>query len=101
MPSKAEQETIATFSEESGEAAEIYTHNPTLKKKLAHMAAEYPQEVQRHPTQYDPAEGGGRYIVSREWVLRALKGIKPKRKASAAQYAAWSKHIKTLRERKE
>ena len=101
MLSRAERETIVTFSEEPEEAAEVYTHNPALKAKLARMAAEYPQEVKRHPAQYDPAEGGERYIVNREWMLRALKGMRPKRKASAAQYAAWSKHIKALREKKE
>lgn len=90
--SKAEQETIVTFSEETGEAAEIYTHNPTLRAKLAYMAAEHPQQVQWHPKQYDLTEGGERYIVSREWILRALKGIRPKRKASAAQYAVIKKH---------
>lgn len=49
MLSRAERETIVTFSEELEEAAEIYTHNPTPRAKLAQMAAKYPQEVQRHP----------------------------------------------------
>lgn len=78
MLSRAERETIVTFSEEREEAAEIYTHNPALRAKLAYMAAEYPKEVRWHPKQYDLAEGGERYIVSREWVLRALKGMRPR-----------------------
>ena len=88
MLSRAERETIVTFSEEPEEAAEIYTHNPTLRAKLAYMAAEHPKEVRWHPKQYDLAEGGERYIVSREWVLRALKGMRPKKQLSTAQLEA-------------
>ena len=97
MLSRAERETIITFSEEPKEAAEIYTHNPALKAKLARMEAEYPKEVQRNPRQYDQAEGGERYIVSREWVLRALKGIRPRaeRHITERQREALAKGRKT------
>lgn len=88
MLSKEERKTVITFSEDKEEAAEVYTHNPILRARLAYMAAMYPQEVRWHSTQYDLAEGGERYIVSREWMIRALKGIKPERQPSAARYTA-------------
>ena len=42
---KYEQETIINFNEEEA-TAEVYTHNPVLKRRLKMMAARYPEDVQ-------------------------------------------------------
>lgn len=42
---KYEQEMIINFNEEEA-TAEVYTHNPVLKRRLKMMAARYPEDVQ-------------------------------------------------------
>jgi hypothetical protein len=83
---KYEMETITNFTEDSTDTAEICTFNQRLKKHLARLAADHPEEVQLHPRQY--ADGSVRYIVPQKWLLNTLCKIREPRKATEAQRAA-------------
>lgn len=83
---KYEMETITNFTEDSTDTAEICTFNQRLKKHLARLAADHPEEVQLHPRQY--TDGSVRYIVPQRWLLNTLCKIGAPRKATEAQRAA-------------
>lgn len=86
---KYEMETITNFTEDSADTAEICTFNQRLKKRLARLAADHPEEAQLHPRQY--TDGSVRYIVPQKWLLNALCKIGAPRKATEAQRAAAAK----------
>ena len=89
-----EKETIISFTEEQGELADIYTCNEGLKNRLEYLLLQYPDKVMRHPRQYADNHGA-RYLVAREWILRAVKKVGPKRGMSDAQ----REHLQSVTEK--
>ena len=79
-----EKETIISFTEEREELADVYTCNEALKNRLEYLLLQYPDKVMWHPRQYTDSHGA-RYLVAREWILRAVKKVGPKRGVSDAQ----------------
>lgn len=61
---RAEQETIISFDEESP-TANVYTHNLKLQKKLDELAAQHPNRV-KHERDYP--EGAKSYLVPKRCV---------------------------------
>lgn len=82
---KNEMETITNFTEDVNDVAEVCTFNQRLKKKLAKLAAEHPEEVRLHPRQY--TDGSVRYIVPQRWLVTALCRIEAPRKLTEEQRA--------------
>ena len=62
--SRAEQETIISFDEESP-TANVYTHNPTLQEKLRQLAKQQPNRV-KHERDYP--EGAVSYTVPKRCI---------------------------------
>ena len=89
-----EKETIISFTEERDELADIYTCNEALKNRLEYLLLQYPGKVMWHPRQYADSHGA-RYLVAREWVLRAVKKVGPKRGVSDTQ----REHLQSMREK--
>lgn len=82
--SKIEQETIINFNE-AEETADIYTYNANLKRRLAKLAQERPEEVQAlEVTAY-----GVQYKVPKKWVR-----VKPGPRFSDEQKQAATKRLK-------
>lgn len=61
-PSRAEQETIIIFNEESSEC-EIYTHNTKLKNRLAKFASNTPIVVLKNEDEYSQT-----YICPKKYI---------------------------------
>ena len=89
-----EKETIISFTEERDELADVYTCNEGLKNRLEYLLLQHPGKVMWHPRQYADSHGA-RYLVAREWVLRAVKKVGPKRGVSDAQ----REHLKSATEK--
>ena len=80
--SKYEQETIINFNE-AEKVASVYTHNKALKRKLAALAEQYPDECITMSTNHDAM--GVDYVVPKRWIK-----VSPPRRVSEAQLMALS-----------
>ena len=81
--SKYEKETIINFNE-AEKVASVYTHNKALKRKLAALTEQYPDECIIMSTNHDAM--GIEYIVPKRWIK-----VSPPRKTSESQLAALSR----------
>ena len=70
--SRLEQETIITFNEAES-FAEVFTHNGRLKRRLAELLENRPEDVEDRGEDY----GSQRYRVPKKWIrIQAPNRIK-------------------------
>lgn len=74
--SNYERETVILFNE-AEKTADIYTHNPALKKQLAKLGATYPELVKQET---ENRYGGQMFVIPKKWIR-----VKPPRVLSPAQ----------------
>ena len=74
--SNYEKESIFLFNE-ADKTAEIYTHNPALKKQLSELCVSHPEQVRQEP---ENKYGGQIFVLPKKWIK-----IRPPRVLSQAQ----------------
>ena len=74
--SNYEKESVILFNE-AEKTADIYTHNPALKKQLVELAVKYPEQVKQET---ENRYGGQMFVIPKKWIR-----VKPPRVLSPAQ----------------
>lgn len=76
--SNLERETVITFNEAEN-FAEVFTYNSRMKRTLAGLAADRPDDVQHIKTN---PEGGAAYRIPKGWVkIRASRVLSEEQRA--------------------
>lgn len=90
-----EKETIITYNE-SPDAAEVFTYNSVLMRKLDKLCEEYPEQVTCLRTNNTNGAVSKEYTVPRRWI-KAKKG----RELTEEERAAMAERLRLAREKKQ
>ena len=74
--SNYEKESVILFNE-AEKTADIFTHNPALKKQLSELCVSHPDQVKQEP---ENKYGGQMFVIPKKWIR-----VKPPRVLSPAQ----------------